>query len=214
MKSFPQIHVVVRYVTLNTVLILVALSAGCSPYSTVAKLGIKVVGDAVNDADVADHGNKLVGQPVAAADADFGQRFRTMEEVQSKREMITYPVKDDLLAAYRWVVEAENGKIVALSKMQNNPDGGKDIIKKMVLKEMVIGKTPQEVGVKDYFKKLILTLRDRGTGNMIRVYDVSSIVDFMGARDCVLEFDSSDKCQNIWLVGVPASTAGSNLEKK
>ncbi|HVP10803.1 MAG TPA: hypothetical protein VMV94_06385 [Phycisphaerae bacterium] len=190
---------------------LVLAAAGCSPYATIANLGIKVVGDAVDDADVADRGNKLIGRPVAAADAEFGRRQRTMMEIPGRREMITYPVKGDLLAKYRWVVEAEHGRIVALAKMQNDPDGGKDIVKKMVLKEMVLGKTPQEVGTKEQFRKPILTLRDRDTGNMLRVYDVSSIVDFMGARDCVLEFDASGRCQDIWLVGVPASTPGSAL---
>ena len=202
-----------RYFSLATVLIVAALTMGCSPYSTIAKIGIQVVGDAVNDADVAEHGKKVVGQPVAAADAEFGQRLRTMEEIHSKREMITYPVKDDLLGSYRWAVEVENGKVAALAKLQNDPDGGKDIVKKLVLKEMVIGKTPQEVESRDYFKKLILTLRDCANGNMFRVYDVSSVVDFMGARDCVLEFDASNKCQTIWLVGVPSTTAGSGLAR-
>ena len=194
-------------------IVLSILVAGCSPYSTIAKLGIKVVGDAVNDADVTEHGNKLLGQPVASADAEFGRRLRTMEEIRSRREMITYPVKDDLLGAYRWVVEAESGKIVALAKMQNDPDGGKDVVEKLVLKEMVIGKTPQEVSSEDYFKNLILILRDRANGNMLRVYDVSSMLDFMGARDCVLEFDAEDKCRSIWLVGIPASTGGSMLKQ-
>ena len=213
MMSFPAKPVAVRYVMLRAAPILVALAAGCSPYSTVAQLGIKVIGDAVDDADVSEHGGRLIGQPATAADAEFGRRLRTMVEVRGDREMSTYPVKDDLLSKYRWVVEAKNGRIVALSKMQNDPDGGKDVLKKMVLKEMVIGKTPREIGSKDYFKRLILTLRDRDTGTPLRVYDVSSIVDFMGARDCVLEFDAEDKCRSIWLVGIPASTGGSMLKQ-
>ena len=68
---------------------------------------------------------KLIGQPLAAADSTFGQRLRTLEEVHTARQMITYPVKDDLLDSYRWAVEAENGRIVALAKLQNNPGGGK-----------------------------------------------------------------------------------------
>jgi hypothetical protein len=191
--------------------VLLILLSGCSPYSTIANIGMKVVGDAVNDADVTDQSNKLIGQPVAAADAAFGARLRTLEEAQTGRTLITYPVKDDLLKSYRWAVEARNGRIVALSKLQSNPDGGKDIAEKLVLKEIVTGKTPQQLQSHDFFKKLVLTLRDRGSGNTIRIYDTSLIPSFMGAKYCVLEFDPSDTCRSVYIVGVPASSPGSTL---
>ncbi|HVP10637.1 MAG TPA: hypothetical protein VMV94_05545 [Phycisphaerae bacterium] len=211
MKSFFRALLSVRFVALNAAMVLAALATGCSPYSTIANLGIKVVGDAVNDADVSQKSQQLVGQPVAAADAEFGPRIRTLEEVQTGRTLITYPVKGDLLKMYHWAVEARKDRIVALSKLQNDPDGGKDLAEKLVLKEIVIGKTPQQLQSHDFFKKLVLTLRDRSSGDTLRVYDTSLIPSFMGAKYCVLEFDGSSTCQSVNIVGVPASSPGSAL---
>jgi hypothetical protein len=203
----------VRFTTFSAVVMLSAMAVGCSPYSTIAKIGIKVVGDAVNDADVAEKSKEYVGQPVAAADAGFGQRIRTLEELQTKRQMIAYPVKDDLLEMFRWVVESQNGKVVALAKLQNNPDGGKDIAEKLVLKAIVDGKTPEQIQSHDWFKKLVLTLRDNSNGHIIRVYDTSIIPNFMGAKYCVLEFDGTNLCQSVRIVGVAAKSQGSVLNQ-
>ncbi len=188
-------------------------AAGCNPYSTAVKLGVKVVGEGINDADVAQKSKELMGKPVSAADAAFGQRIRTLQELQTGRQLMTYYVKDDLLKSYRWAVEAQNGAIVALSKVQNNPGGGTDIAERLVLKEIVDGKTPQQIQSHKYFQKLILTLRDTSTGYLVRVYDVSGITDFMGSRYCVLGFDAADRCKDVWIVGVPASTSGSALSR-
>jgi hypothetical protein len=188
-------------------------AAGCSPYSTIAKIGMKVVGDAVNDADVSEKSQQLLNQPVATADTVLGQRLRTFEELRTGRRLITYPVKDDLLNSYRWAVEAQNGTIVALSKLQNDPGGGQDIAEKLVLKEIVGGKTPEQIQTHEWFKNLVLTLRDVSNRNIIRVYDTSLMPSFMGAKYCLLEFDGANKCQTVRIVGVPASTPGSTLNR-
>jgi hypothetical protein len=193
-------------------LLLAALTAGCSPYSSVAKIGIKVIGDVVNDADVDKHSKQLIGQPPSMADVEFGPPIRTLEEVNSGRLMMTYPVKEDLLKKFRWTVEVENGRIVALAKLQSDPDGGKDIIKKALMKEKAIGKTAKELQQDSHFQKLTLTLRDRATGNMIRVYDVSGLTDFLGAKSCVLEFGASGAAETIWIVGVPAASDNSSIK--
>ena len=190
-------------------LVVVGLGTGCNPYKKAIKIGMKVVGDTVNEVDVSEQAKKLVGQPVAAADAAFGTRIRTLEEVTTHREMMTYPVKNDVLGMFRWIVEVENGRIVALAKAQNDPGGGKDVVKKTAMKEMLTGKSPQELQTKEKFKKLVLVLRDRANGNLVRVYDVSGFTDLMGAVYCVLEFDSADRCKDVRLVGVPASSSGS-----
>lgn len=212
MKNGYRASAVVRCGGLLAVVLSIT-ATGCSPYSTIAKIGMKVVGDAVNDADVSQKSQQLLGQPVAAADAALGQRIRTLEELRTGRRMIMYPVKDDFLNTYRWAVETQNDKIVALSKLQNNPDGGKDIAEKLVLKEIVGGKTPQQIQSHEWFKNLVLTLRDTSSGNILRVYDTSVIPSFMGAKYCVLEFGGSDTCQSVRIVGVPASTPGSTLNQ-
>jgi hypothetical protein len=198
-----------RITRFSAVFTLSVLAAGCSPYSTIAKIGMKVVGETVSDADVSQKSQELLGQPVVRADTALGQRIRTLEELRTRRQMIMYPVKDDLLNMFRWAVETENGRIVALAKLQNDPDGGKDIAEKLVLKEIVGGKTPEQIQTHDWFKNLVLVLRDGSSGNLVRVYDTSLIPSFMGAKYCVLEFDGSDRCQSVRIVGVPASTPGS-----
>jgi hypothetical protein len=187
-------------------LLLISLVTGCSPYSTAAKIGIKVVGDAVHEADVDKHAKELVGQPVAKADAELGDRIETAVDTQSPRELMVYDVKDDPFHKTRWVVEAENGRIVALSKAEHNPDGGKDIIRKALLDKKLMNKTPAEFQDEKKYSNPVLTLRSKDTGNLIRVYDVKGITDLLGAKYCVLRFDASDRCQEIRLVGVPAST--------
>jgi hypothetical protein len=185
---------------------LAALTAGCSPYSSVAKIGIKVVGEAVNEVDVDKHAKELVGQPVEKADAEFGQRIETAVDTQSPRMLIVYNVKDDVLHKTRWVVEAENGRTIALSKADHNPDGGKDIIKDALLDRKLMNKTPAEFQGEKKFNSPVLTLRSKDTGNLIRVYDVKGMTDLLGSKYCVLRFDASDRVQDIRLVGVPAST--------
>jgi len=188
-----------------------AASAGCNPYTTVAKIGIKVVGDVVNDVDTSEKSQQLIGQPASMADAGFGQRIRTLQEVDTPREMIVYPVKDDLLNVFRWAVETENGRIVAVSKLQTNPDGGKDIAEKLLLEAIVLNKPLSEVQSHRYFERVVLVLRDPATSETIRAYDVSLIPDFMGAKYCVLQFDSAEVCRKLWMVGVPAASGGSRI---
>jgi hypothetical protein len=185
-------------------------TAGCSdgfnPVTKVAKLGVKVVGDAVHEVDVDKHAKELVGKPVEKADAAFGARIETAVDTQSRREMIVYPVKGDVLGKSRWVVEAEGNRIVALSKVSRDPGGGKDIIKKTQLEKKLKDKTPAEFATEKKFERPVLTLRSRNTGNLIRVYDMTGRMDLLGSKYCVLRFDGSDRCKEIRLVGIPAST--------
>ena len=136
----------------------------------------------------------------------MGQRIDVYKDTKSPRQIITYHVKNDVLDQYRWVVEAENDYISALSKARFDPDGGKDLIKKALLKEKTEGKSPQELKEHSTFEKLVLTARRESTGNLVRVYDTSGVLDLLGSNYCVLEFDANDRCTDVRLVGVPAST--------
>jgi hypothetical protein len=180
----------------------VTTNSGCV---TAGKMGVKLVGTAVHTVDVDTQSKKLIGQPVSAADAEFGQRVNTFEDTRSKREIMTYKVEGDALDLFRWVVEAQGNRIVALMKTQFNADLGKDLVKTALYKDKVLGKTPQEIQTHSTFKNLVLTVRNRSTGNLVRVYDVRGVTDLMGAQYCVLEFDKSDRGAGVRLVGVPAS---------
>ena len=65
---------------------LVACVSGCSVtdvYSKGAKIAFKVVGDSVEEADVEEHARKLMGQPLARADAAFGSVSATATRERS-----------------------------------------------------------------------------------------------------------------------------------
>jgi len=181
-------------------------ASGCNPYTTGAKIGIKLVGEAVNEADVSDHAKKLIGQPPAQANAVFGQPTEQLEEIRMKRDVYVYPVKGDALSMFAWVVEAHDGRIVDLSKVQRESPDAMEMVKKVVLKEKLVGKPAAQIQQDKKYQTPMLVLRSRATGNLVRVYDVTSFTDMLGAKYCVMRFDASDRCEMVRLVGVPAST--------
>jgi hypothetical protein len=191
----------------------IPLAMICSGCASAAMMGGKVVGHTVDETDVDGHSKRLLGQAPGAADAEFPPRVDTLEDIRTRREMITYPVKGDILHRSRWVVEVENNRIVALAKLDYDADGGKDAIRKAVLRDKVIGKTPQEVQSDKHFQKITVILRNRSTGNLVRVYDIGGATDLLGARYCLLDFDKRDRCTEIRLAGVPAS-AGTGIIKR
>lgn len=185
--------------------LLLASSAGCRLHPV--SLASMAIGDAINDADVKKRQEKLFDQPVTAADEMFGKREETLVYADdAQRELITYPVKGDLLNSQNWAVESRNGKLVALSRVKRNIDGVEDVIKAAAIKPKVMGKSPEECCRDAEFKEPLATLRCRESGEIMRVYDVRNWTNSRGARYCVLRFDENDRCNNIRLVGVSAST--------
>ena len=180
-------------------------AAGCRahPISLVTML----VGDAVNDADVKDRRDLLMGKPEKAADSMFGARQETLVDVDRQGvSMIFYPVHGDLLKSSRYIVEVENGVIVVFANTKQNIDGVEDLIHNASLEKKLLGKLPAECSKEDDLGVPLRTLRSREKGQLLRVYDVRNWSDFMGARYCVLRFDGSDRCQSVALIGVSAST--------
>jgi hypothetical protein len=182
-----------------------ATSAGCRLHPV--SLASMAIGDAINDADVKKRQEKLFDQPVSAADEMFGDREETLVYADdTQRELITYPVKGDLLNSQNWVVESRNGKLVALSRVKRNIDGVEDVIKSAAIKPKVMGKSPEDCCRDAEFKEPIATLRSRESGEIMRVYDVRNWTNSRGARYCVLRFDENDRCKHINMLGVSAST--------
>ncbi len=198
-------HVPAGTVILGVAAFLVLASAGCRahPISLVTML----VGDAVNDADVKDRRDLLMGKPETAADSMFGARQETLVDIDRPGvSMIFYPVKGDLLKSSRYIVEVENGVIVVFAKTKQNIDGVEDMIHDARLEKKLVGKTPAECSQEDDLGAPLRTLRSREKDQLLRVYDVRNWSDFMGARYCVLRFDGSDRCESVSLIGVSAST--------
>ena len=103
-------------------------------------------------------------------------------------------------------MELEDGAIVVLSKTKVNIDGIEDVIHDANLDKKLIGKTPTQCRQDGDLGAPLRTLRNREKGQLLRVYDIRHWSDFMGARYCVLRFDSGDRCEDVTLMGVSAST--------
>jgi hypothetical protein len=209
--AFPSAGRFFRRVVAGTVMFCVAASlvlasAGCRAHPI--SLVTMVVGDAVNDADVKDRRDLLMGKPETAADSMFGARQETLVDVDRPGvSLIFYPVEGDLLKSSRYIVEVENGAIVVFTKTKQNIDGVEDLIHNASLEKKLIGKSPAACSAEDDLGVPLRTLRSREKDQLLRVYDVRNWSDFMGARYCVLRFDSRDRCESVALIGVSASTS-------
>ncbi len=190
---------------LSGVALLAFITGGCRAHP--GSLATLIAGDAINDADVKDRRGKLMGQDETAADSMFGPRLETLVDVERPGvSIIFYPVRHDLLKKSRYVVELEGGLIVVFAKTKLNIDGIEDLIHDANLERKLIGKTPTQCSQDGDLGAPLRTLRNREKGQLLRVYDIRHWTDFMGARYCVLRFDSSDRCQDVTLMGVSAST--------
>jgi hypothetical protein len=187
-------------------------AAGCRAHP--GSLAMMLVGDAINDADVKDRRDLLMGKPEKAADSMFGQRLETL--VDSDRQgvsMIFYPVQGDILHSSRYIVEVENGAIVVFAKTKQNIDGVEDLVHNADLEKKLIGKAPAECSQEGNLGAPLRTLRSREKSQVLRVYDVRHWTDFQGARYCVLRFDGSDRCRSVALIGVSAATRADPIRR-
>ncbi len=185
-------------------LMLAAGGAGCRALPS--SYAMMVVGDIVSDIDVKDRQAELMGKTATVADAMFGKPSAILVDPRRDRRLIVYPVKGDLLGKKRFVVELVEDRIVALSKTTENIDGAEDIIKAAALRDKLLKRTPSECRRAGDFDRPVLVLRDQNTWNLVHVYDVRNITNLRGARYCVLKFDADNRCQEVKLVGVAAST--------
>jgi hypothetical protein len=178
------------------------LMAGCRAHP--GSLAIMFIGDAISDSDVKKRAPDLVGEPALAADKMFGQRDETIE-MPENRSLQIYLVERDLFNKNRYVVETDDGIIVALTKTQYDADGIEDLIESAALKDKVIGKSPDECRKETELNAPILIGKSANTGEDYLVYDVKNWTNLRNARFCVLRFQDG-ACTNIRLIGVSAST--------
>jgi hypothetical protein len=192
-------------VIFSVVAFLALAAAGCRAHP--GSLATMLIGDAINDADVKDRRDLLMGKPEKAADSMFGQRLETLVDADRQGvSMIFYPVQGDILHSSRYIVEVENGVIVVFAKTKQNIDGVEDLIHNANLEKKLIGKASAACSQAGDLGPPLRTLRSREKSQLLRVYDIRHWTDFQGARYCVLRFDGSDRCQSVTLIGVSAST--------
>lgn len=203
--GLPSRRALAGKVILSGVALLACITGGCRAHpGSLVKL---MASDAINDADVKSRRSKLIGQDEATADSMFGQRLETLVDVERPSvTLIFYPVKHDLFKKSRYLVELEDGVIVVLARTKLNIDGIEDLIHDANLEKRLTGKTPAQCSQDEDLGTPLRTLRSRETGQLLRVYDIRHWTDFLGARYCLLRFDGNDRCQDVTLIGVSAST--------
>ncbi len=187
------------------VLLLLTSAVGCNPVKTGAKLGARLAGDLIEDGDVKQRSEALVGRPVSAADETFGKTIDVFKDVGSDRRWRMYPVKLDMLGHQRYVVEVFAEKVVSVSKTEKS--GRKvDIPRALILKEKVKGKPPQECETKLGFGQPLLAARSENTKRLVQIYDAGMVTDLGTPHYCVIRFDENDRCDELEFVAVGAST--------
>lgn len=192
-----------RLVAVCGIVLSSVVSVGCRAHPV--SLAMMLVGDLVNDADVKQRSEALMGRNIAAADNIFGDRLETLEDAQRRgRWMVVYSVKGDLLGTSRYVVEANFGEIRAISKTKQNIDGAEDVVRGLDLRSKLMDQRPAACRAR--LGRPVLVMRNLVNGTLVRVYDVRNRTNLRGGRYCVLRFDSDDTCSKINLVGVSAST--------
>ena len=105
------------------------------------RLTTLVVGDAINDADVKQRADVLLGANIAAADDLLGERLETLEDLgRANHWLCIYRVPGDLLGTSRYVVETQFGQIAAISKTIQAMDGPSDLLGEIELRSKLGGK--------------------------------------------------------------------------
>jgi len=181
-----------------------ALATGCI---SAVGVGVSLVGQVIDGADVKDHAKALVGNDIAAADERFGERLDTLREIDGPRVWHIYNVTHlNVLGKDRYVVEVRNNKIIALSRVETTSDAKTDIPRALVIASSVDGKSPNECESALDFGKPLLTARSDSTGLLSQIYDARILNELSRAHYCVLRFNVNEKCTKVEFIGVGAST--------
>jgi hypothetical protein len=183
------------------------LFASLSGCISAVGVGISLVGRVVDDADVSEHAEVLIGKDISAADARFGERIDVNREVNGHRAWHIYPVKKlNFLGKDRYVVEVQNNKIVAITRAEIASDPKTDVPRALIIAASVDGKSPAECEKELDLGKPLLTARSDSTGLLSQTYDARLIEALGRPRYCVLRFDENEKCMKVEFLGVGAST--------
>jgi hypothetical protein len=194
------------HISTLTMLLLLLAVAGCSPTQVAMKVGMFVAGKVVNDAEAEKLGEKLIGKPESAADAELGERNDTYDEVHGSVTWISYPVKLDPLKRNQYFVEVRNGRITRIEKMEG-ASGEIDFARSTFDKTRVQGKTPAECQQILDAGPPELVVRSRKTGNLTQFYNGKSIANIGDKKYIILHFDQDQKCEKLKIVDVSAAAS-------
>jgi hypothetical protein len=188
-------------------------AAGCT---AAVSTGIKLVGAAVDDADVTERKKQLINADPAKADEMFGEPLDAFSDINSNRAWRVYKVpKDkDPLGKDRYVVEVAKDRIVAVSRVEKNSELKIDLPRAIAIKSDVKGKPISECEALVDHGEPLVTVRSESTGLLTQLYEGRLIKDLGRPHYIVLSFDGQELCTNVEFLGVGASTRKDPLSEK
>jgi hypothetical protein len=171
-------------------------------------LAMHVVGKVVDDVDADRLGNELIGKPPAAADAKLGKPVNVLAQVNGPLRWRVYSVPLDVMDNQRYVVQISNGAIAGVSKVKI--DGtGIELARKLLFEQKVQGKSPMECEAALKLGPPVMTVRSETTGCLNQLYDARFVEGIGSPKYCRLRFDAHQKCDEVQLVDVSASSGSS-----
>ena len=195
------------FICLMTCIVLATLSGLAGGCTTAVSVGVKLVGQVVDDEDVKKKAEQLIGQPPSVADEVIGERIDTLRDVNGSRQWIIYPVKYDVLNKNRYIAEVENGKITAVTKAEKYASK-LDLPRALIYKAKTEGKSPEAVEEALELGKPLASARSENTGQLVQCYD-AAVIEIEGISKphyCIVRYDASDLCESLDLVEAAAST--------
>lgn len=187
--------------TISSLTALVVSGCGATPVG----LAVNVVGAAVNDADVKDKAAILMGASVADCDAVLGQPLDAFHSDQPVRDWRAYPVKNDVVGNYRYLIEFRGGRVIAVSKAQRVSDVVVDAATYAYFKEKCMGQSPEScqfaIG-----NPPVVSAKSLTTGQFIQLYDARVVKSVQKPYYAVLRFGADNTCTEIRIQKAVAST--------
>ena len=188
-----------------TVVFLAALAVGgCRATPIGATVGL--VGFAVDEVDVNEKAEELMGVSTEMADATLGSPMDVFRGERPPREWRMYAVKYDALGKYRYLVEIRDGKVIALSKVDRSCDLALDTATRAVLDDEVEGYTPEQCEANLEQGPPLLSVKSEATGQLVHIYDASVITEIQRPYYMSLWFGASGTCDEFKMGEVAAST--------
>ena len=191
---------------LASYMLLAAIGAFSSGCVSAVGIGVKLVGKAVDVADVKKREKELLGARLSAADEMFGKRLDMLRDLNSDRSWVVYPVELDLMGKDRYVVEVAAERIVALSRTEKNSDPKRDFPRALIIKSKIKGKPPTECAAELDMGDPVLTVRSDATGLLSQIYDARHFKELGSPDYCILRFDRQELCKEVEFLGIGAST--------
>lgn len=175
-------------------------AGGCSPVGAL-KIGVQAVGTVVDDEATSKLGDELNGKRPSAADAALGQPVDVWRDVKSGREWRAYPVSLDVLNHKRYVVEVSRNRIVDIQAIEKY-GSQTDLPLEQIYFAKVKGTSPRECETALGFGAPLVSVRNLTTNQLLQIYDARLIKELFAPHNCLVRFDSGDRCARLDLVAV------------